>query len=231
MNTFYGGDYYEDKSEIFRGQLNKTYGVMALGLTLTFISAILTAWLAPAIVLSFPLAMILLVAQVITVIAFSSSLYRARFSTVLAMFVGYSILSGVSISYIFLIYDVKNIFLCFAAAALCFAILAILGHSTRKDLSGLGKYFLVGLIGVLLLSLVSFFIGSTTFEIIIACLGLVLFLGITAYDTQRLRRFAEQYSNGDEMGRKIAVYFAMQLYLDFINIFLYMLRLFGRSRD
>ena len=114
MNTFYGGDYYEDKSEIFRGQLNKTYGVMALGLTLTFISAILTAWLAPAIVLSFPLAMILLVAQVITVIAFSSSLYRARFSTVLAMFVGYSILSGVSISYIFLIYDVKNIFLCFS---------------------------------------------------------------------------------------------------------------------
>ncbi len=230
MNTFYGGDYYEDKSKLFQSQLNRTYGIMALGLTLTFVCAILTAWLAPFVVLSFPLAIILLVAQVITVIAFSATLHRAKFTTVLTMFVVYSILTGVSISYIFLIYSIGNIFLCFAATALCFAILAILGHNTKRDLSGLGRFFLVGLIGLLLLSLVSFFMGSTILEIVIACVGLVLFLGITAYDTQRLRQLAENYPEGDEMSRKISVYFAMQLYLDFINIFLYIIRLFGRQR-
>lgn len=230
MNTFYGGDYYEDRSELFQRQLNKTFGVMALGLTLTFVCAILTAWLAPFVLLSFPLAVILLITQVIVVIAFSSAVYRASFRTVMTMFVIYSIITGVSISYIFLLYDMRNIILCFAATALCFAILAILGHNTRRDLSGLGRYFLVGLIGVLVLSLVSFFLGSTTLEIIVACVGLVLFLGITAYDTQRLRHFAEQYPEGDEMSRKISVYFAMQLYLDFINIFLYIIRLFGRQR-
>ena len=230
MNTFYGGDYYQDKSKLFQSQLNRTYGIMALGLSLTFVCAILTAWLAPFVILSFPLAMILLIAQVITVVAFSSAVHRARFQTVMTMFVVYSILTGVSISYIFLLYDMRNIILCFAATALCFAILAILGHNTRRDLSGLGRFFLVGLIGVLILSLVSFFLGSTILEIAVACIGLVLFLGITAYDTQRLRRFAEQYPEGDEMSRKISVYFAMQLYLDFINIFLYIIRLFGRQR-
>ena len=73
MNTYFSGQYYEDKSEIFRRQLNRTYGIMALGLTLTFVCAILTAWLAPALILSFPLAVILLVAQVITVVAFSAT--------------------------------------------------------------------------------------------------------------------------------------------------------------
>ncbi|MBO5789229.1 MAG: Bax inhibitor-1/YccA family protein [Clostridia bacterium] len=204
---------------------------MALGLTLTFVFAILTAWFAPALILSFPLAMILLIAQVITVVSFSNMLHRAKFGTVLAMFIAYSILTGISISYVFVLYDLSNIFLCFAAAALCFAILAILGHSTRRDLSSLGRYFLVGLIGLLLLTLVGYFIHSTGFEILICCIGLVLFLGITAYDTQRLRQFAEQHGEGDEeMAQKVSIYFAMQLYLDFINIFLYIIRLFGRQR-
>lgn len=230
MNTYFSGQYYEDKSEIFRRQLNRTYGIMALGLTLTFVCAILTAWLAPALILSFPLAVILLVAQVITVIAFSATLHRAKFSTVLTMFVVYSILTGISISYIFVLYDITNIFLCFAVTALCFAILAILGHSTRRDLSGLGRYFLVGLIGLLVLSVVGVFLRSNLVDIIICCVGLVLFLGITAYDTQKLRQAAENIPEGDEMSRKISVYFAMQLYLDFVNIFLYVIRLFGRQR-
>ncbi|MBQ4325006.1 MAG: Bax inhibitor-1/YccA family protein [Clostridia bacterium] len=227
----YQNSYYEQQERNLLGHIRRTYGMMAAGLTLTFAVALLTAYFLPRLVFSFPLAVILLLAQVICVIAFGSMLHRASYGAVVGMYLAYATLTGVSISYIFALYSMQTIFLCFAAAALSFGILALLGHSTRRDLSGYGRFFLVGLIGLLLISVVGFFIGSTVLELVICCLGLVLFLGITAYDTQKLRRHFESGYTQGELAKKASVYFAMQLYLDFINIFLYIVRLFGRSRD
>ena len=108
--------------------------------------------------------------------------------------------------------------------------MAILGHTTKRELSGFLGLFIAGLFGLLFLTFIGFFLKSSALEIVIACIGLILFLGITAFDAQRLRRFYESASEDDAFARKFAVYSALQLYLDFINIFFYLLRLFGRNR-
>lgn len=223
---------FRDKTKEFTRHLTRAYGLMALGLVATFLVALLTVRFLPTdLVFSFPLAVILMVAEVVTVIAFSALLTRASYGAILGMFFFYAVLNGVSISYIFLYYNLGEVFLCFAAAAISFAIMALLGHTTKRELSGLLSFFIAGLFGILFLTIVGFFLKSNTLEMIIACIGLVLFLGITAFDAQRLRRFYESTASEDTaMTRKFAVYSALQLYLDFINIFFYLLRIFGRNR-
>lgn len=224
---------FRDKTKEFTRHLTRAYGLMALGLVATFLVALLTVRFLPTnLVFSFPLAVILMVAEVVTVIAFSALLTRASYGAILGMFFFYAVLNGVSISYIFLYYNLGEVFLCFAAAAISFAIMALLGHTTKRELSGLLGFFIAGLFGILFLTLISFFLKDITkLEIIISCVGLVLFLGITAFDAQRLRRFYESTASEDTaMTRKFAVYSALQLYLDFINIFFYLLRIFGRNR-
>ena len=223
---------YRDKTKEFTRHLTRAYGLMALGLAATFLVAMLMALYLPGAALNFTVVVIAMVAEVVTVIAFSALLPRASYGSLLGMFLFYAVLNGVSISYIFLCYDMNRIFLCFAAAAISFAIMALLGHTTKRELSGLLGFFIAGLIGILFLTLISFFLKDITkLEIIISCIGLVLFLGITAFDAQRLRRFYESTASEDSaMTRKFAVYSALQLYLDFINIFFYLLRIFGRNR-
>lgn len=223
---------YRDKTKEFTRHLTRAYGLMALGLAATFLVAMLMALYLPGAALNFTVVVIVMVAEVVTVIAFSALLPRASYGSLLGMFLFYAVLNGVSISYIFLCYDMNRIFLCFAAAAISFAIMALLGHTTKRELSGLLGFFIAGLIGILFLTLISFFLKDITkLEIIISCIGLVLFLGITAFDAQRLRRFYESTASEDSaMTRKFAVYSALQLYLDFINIFFYLLRIFGRNK-
>lgn len=222
---------YHDKTQEFGRRLTRAYGLMAIGLAVTFLVAWLTVtFLPPDLTFSFPLAVILMVAEVATVIAFSALLTRASYGAILGMFLFYAVLNGISISYIFLVYDLGKVFLCFAAAAISFAIMALLGHTTKRELSGFLGFFIAGLIGLVFLTVIGFFLKSSALEIVISCIGLVLFLGITAFDAQRLRRFYESVSEDDAMTRKFAVYSALQLYLDFINIFFYLLRLFGRNR-
>ncbi len=228
---YYQDTYYQERDREFVRRMKKTYGIMAGGLFITFLSAALSAYFLPQLIFSFPLAVILLVAQVVTVMALSSAIGRAKHGTVLAMFVAYAILTGLSISYIFALYEMTTICLTFAATALSFGLLSIMGYQTEKDLSGWGRFILVGLIGLLILSVVSFFVGSTLMETMICCLGLVLFLGITAYDTQRLKQYHENTYRSSQEAKSVSVYFALRLYLDFINIFLYMIRLLGRSRN
>lgn len=222
--------YYRDKTKEFNRHLTRAYGLMAGGLAVTFVVAMLMAFFFPATALSPVVAIVLAVAEIVTVIAFSATLSRASYGATLGMFLFYSVLNGISISYIFLYYEMSRIFLCFAAAAISFSIMAILGHTTKRELSGLLGFFIAGLFGLLFLTIVGFFLKSSALEITIACIGLVLFLGITAFDAQRLRRFYESASEDDAMTRKFAVYSALQLYLDFINIFFYLLRLFDRGR-
>ncbi len=229
--SYFEDKYYTDRTSDFRRHMAKTYGMMSGGLAVSFVMALLTAIFLPQLVMSFTLSIILLVAEVVTVIAFSAMLSRARYGAVLAMFFFYAALSGVSLSYIFVLYDMSSVILCFAAASVSFAIMALIGYSTKKDLSVFGRLFFAGLVGLILLSIVGIFVQSAWYEIVVACIGLVLFLGITAFDTQRMKRVFESGSADNAMMKKYSVYFAMQLYLDVINIFVYMLRLFGRGRD
>ncbi len=232
MNNQYPNyfDNSEDQTLSLRQHLTKTYGLMALGLTLTFVASLCTALFLPMLIYNFKLSLILILAEVVTVIAFSAMIHRASYGAVVGMYIFYAILSGVSLSYIFVFYDITSIFLCFAAAAISFGIMALIGHSTKKDLSAFGSLFFAGLIGLILLTIVGLFINSSILEIVICCVGLVLFLGITAFDTQRMQNVF--MAGGDnQTTKKYAVYFALELYLDFINIFVYLLRLFGRTRD
>ncbi len=231
MSNYYGEQSYGSSEAGLSRHLTRTYALMSGGLLLSFLAAFLTYWFLPGLIFSFKLSIILLVAEVLTVILFSVMLNRAPYLVVAAMFMFYSVLSGVSLSYIFVLYDMGRMFLCFAAAAISFAIMALIGHSTKRDLGAFGRLFFAGLVGLILLTIVSLFIGSSVMEIVISCIGLVLFLGITAFDTQRMQ--AAYRAGGDnQMTKKYAVYFALQLYLDFINIFIYILRLLGAtSRD
>ncbi len=222
--------YYRDKTKEFNRHLTRAYGFMAGGLAVTFLVALLMAYFFPQTALNPTVAIVLAIVEVVTVIAFSATLVRASYGATIGMFLFYAVLNGVSMSYIFLYYELSKVFLCFAAAAISFAIMAILGHTTKRELSGLLGFFIAGLFGLLFLTVVGFFLKSSALEIVIACIGLVLFLGITAFDAQRLRRFYESASEDDALTRKFAVYSALQLYLDFINIFFYLLRLFGRNR-
>ncbi len=230
MSNFYGENYYSGSEAGFRQHVTKTYALMAGGLSLTFLAAVLTAQFLPGLIYSFKLAIILLAAELITVVLFGLMLNRAPYIAVVGMFFLYAVLTGVSTSYIFVFYDVTSIVLCFAAAAVSFTIMALIGHNTKRDLSAFGRLFFAGLVGLILLTIVGLFIGSSTLEIVISCIGLVLFLGITAFDTWRMK--AAFNSGADsQMTRKFAVYFALELYLDFINIFMYLIRLLGRARD
>lgn len=225
----------QDRTGSFNRYLAKTYGMMAIGLLVTFLVALATALFMPVAAWSLPLSIVLLVLEVITVIALGRAVHRAGYGAVIGMFLFYSFLTGMSLSYIFLIYDFSRICLCFAAAALSFAIMSLIGLNTQRDLSRFGLIFIGGIVGLLFLSLIGAIISvvsgtSVWLEIGICILGLILFLGVTAFDTQRLKAQYESFGDG-EMGKKLAVYSALQLYLDFINIFVYLLRLFGRSRD
>ncbi|MGN1207452.1 MAG: Bax inhibitor-1/YccA family protein [Eubacteriales bacterium] len=226
-----GESYDRDRVADYRRHLTKTYALMALGLAVTFGAAIVTALFLPHLfVFNFYVSVALLVAEVVTVIAFSAMLPRAKVGTLIAMYFFYALLTGLSISYIFVLYDLGRVYLCFAAAALSFSIMALVGHTAKRDLSAFGHVFLAGIVGLVFLTIVGILIHSETIEIIISCVGLVLFLGITAFDAQRLRRFYESAGEDSQLTAKYAVYTALQFYLDFINIFFYLVRLLGRNR-
>ncbi len=230
--NYYEDKYFTDRTLDFRRHMARTYGLMCGGLALTFASAILTATVFPIwFTFSLPVSIALLVAEVITVIAFSALLPKASFGAVVSMFLFYALLTGVSISYIFVLYQMSTVILSFAAASVSFAIMALIGHFTKRDLSAFGRLFFAGLVGLILMSIVGIFFWNSWLEVVICILGLILFLGITAFDTQRMQRVFENSGADNAMAKKFAVYFAMQLYLDFINIFVYLIRLFGRSRN
>ena len=143
----------------------------------------------------------------------------------------YSALSGLTLSSIFLIYKIESIGMVFFAASLMFALLAVYGYVTKQDLSSFGKILLFGLISVIIMSLINIFIGNSAFDIFISIVSIVIFLGLTAYDMSRLKQIYNYYSNDSDMLDKVSIYGALDLYLDFVNILLKLLRLFGKRKD
>lgn len=221
----------QEASTIF---LAKVFNWMAIGLGLTGVVAYLTASSGIAMqIVSSPLLMILVLAELGMVFFLSARVDKLQASTATGLFIGYAVLNGVTLSTIFLAYTRSSIAGTFFITAAMFGAMAIYGLVTKRDLSGFGSFLFMGLIGILVASLVNMFFQSSAMSWVISMVGVLVFTGLTAYDVQRIKSIGEQgiMTQGEEMIKKGSIMGALALYLDFINLFLMMLRLFGGSRD
>ena len=171
----------------------------------------------------------LIIAEFGLVIGVSAAINKLSLTTATLMFVLYSVINGALLSYIFLAYTASSIATVFFITAGTFAAMAIIGYTTKTDLSSLGKYLLMALIGIIIATLVNvFFVKSTVFDLILSYAGVLIFVGLTAYDSQKIKQMLMQAPDAGEVAQKYALLGALSLYLDFINLFLYLLRIFGR---
>jgi FtsH-binding integral membrane protein len=175
----------------------------------------------------------LLIAELALVFAISGMVQRMSAGTATALFVLYSALNGVTLSFIFLVYARASIVSTFFICAGTFAACSIYGWSTKRDLTSLGGFLLMGLFGIIIATVVNMFIRSSGMSMIISYIGVLVFVGLTAYDTQKIKNMALTQPAGLDgaVMRKGAILGALSLYLDFINLFLMLLRIFGQSRE
>jgi FtsH-binding integral membrane protein len=175
----------------------------------------------------------LIIAQLALVFAIAGMVNRMSAGTATALFVIYSTLNGVLFSFIFLAYTSASIFSTFFICAGTFLACSIYGWITKRDLTSLGGFLFMGLIGIIIASVVNWFVRSSAMSMIVSYIGVFVFVGLTAYDTQKIKNMALAQPAGLDGAviRKGAILGALSLYLDFINLFLMLLRIFGQSRD
>jgi FtsH-binding integral membrane protein len=217
-------------SDVERRFLAAVYRWMAVGLTVTALVAWTVAGSDAALQVVFGtrfLLVALLLAELGLVIALSAAVRRLSAVTAGALFLLYSALNGVTLSAIFLVYTHTSIATAFLVAAGAFGAMSVFGTVTRRDLTSWSSFLFMGLIGVVIASLVNMFLRSDAMAFVISCASVVVFTGLTAYDTQKLRAFARA---GGTSVAAAPVSGALSLYLDFVNLFLALLRLFGRRR-
>ncbi|MBS1782621.1 MAG: Bax inhibitor-1/YccA family protein [Bacteroidetes bacterium] len=168
------------------------------------------------------------------VMLMSFGFQRLSAPAITGLFLLYAAITGISFSFILLAYTPGTVFTCFLSAAAMFGVMAVMGYTTKKDLTGFGKIMMMGLIGIIIASIINFFAHSGSMDYIISFIGVMVFTGLTAYDVQKLKRIGagiEFEGTAVADTRKLAIMGALSLYLDFINIFLFLLRLFGGRRD
>lgn len=173
---------------------------------------------------------ITLIAQFGLVIWISARLDKMSMTSATLLFILYSALMGVTMSSIFLVYTMESIASTFFITAGTFLAMSIIGFVTRIDLSRIGSILFMALIGLIIATIVNIFLGSETLYWVISYVGVLIFVGLTAFDTQKIKSMVTNYGAADEMGHKIALFGALTLYLDFVNLFLYLLRILG-NRD
>lgn len=156
---------------------------------------------------------------------------KITYSSLVTLFVIFSLIMGVSLSSIFIIYDINVIVNTFLITSGTFGVMALIGYTTNTDLSKFGSIMMMGVIGIIIASVVNIFLGSQMMDFIISIIGVLVFTGLTAYDMQKLKHISMNQTIEGENKRKLAVYGALNLYLDFVNLFLFLLRIFGNSRD
>ena len=221
--------------QAFASLMKKTYLWMALALVITGMTAYGVAHnysIMETIISNRAIFWILAIAELGLVIGLSAAINKLSLMTASIMFIVYSMLNGVTMSFIFLAYTATSIATTFFVTAGAFAGLALIGFFIKKDLSALGKFFLFALIGIIIASIVNIFVGSSGLDLVISIGGVVVFAGLTAYDTQKIKEmFLATGTEVNEQTQKLAVLGALTLYLDFINLFLYLLRFLGKARD
>ncbi len=170
---------------------------------------------------------IVLIAQIGVVVLLSARLHSFSMSTATILFILYSVLTGVSFGTIFLAYAMSDIIATFFVTAGTFFVTSLVGYVTRMDLSKMGSILFMLLIGLVIATVVNIFLGSSGLYMVCTYLGVIVFVGLTAYDTQRIKNMFNEYGTADDNGQKLALMGALMLYLDFINLFIYLLRLIG----
>lgn len=171
----------------------------------------------------------LIVAELLLVIVLSAAIHKMNSVAALFFFILYSVVNGLTFSAIFVVYEIGSVFHVFLTSALMFAAMSVYGAFTKSDLTSAGRYLMMALIGILVAGLVNMFLRSSMLGWLTSLLGVGIFIGLTAYDTQRLMRIGVK-NDGSEKFQKMAVIGALELYLDFINIFIKMLALFGKRK-
>lgn len=213
--------------------LSRVYGWMTLALVISGVTAFLAATNETIIRLTIGNGfgfLILAVAELALVWWLTASIHKISSGAAFFAFILYSVLNGVTLSSIFLVYKIESIFMVFFISAGMFAAMAVYGTVTKSSLSSFGKFFAMALVGIIIASLVNFLLRSPMLDWFLSIITVVIFTGLTAYDAQKMLAVSRNASD-DEMFRKASVIGALDLYLDFINIFLAMLRLFGRRRN
>ena len=216
--------------------MSKVYGWMTLALMASALAAIYTASSETMLSLVFGNKFTffgLLIAEVALVVYVSARLTRLSFGTAATLFGLYAVLNGVTMAAILLAYSASTIYAAFFSTGLTFGVMSFVGYTTDRDLTGMGSFLLMALIGLIIGTLVNIFFHFTWLESLITYAGLFIFVGLTAYDTQKVKNMLA-YSEAAGLAvdtRKIALVGALNLYLDFVNLFLYILRLLGSRRS
>src|SRR6266487_4098868 len=227
-----------------RAHMLRVYNYMAAGVALTGVVAWLTFQLAVTTtaagtlaltpfgqaIYGTPLTWILMLAPLGLVFFISFRINALSANTARALFFVYAALLGLSLSVVFLVYTHTSITRVFFISAAAFGALSLWGYTTQRDLTAFGSFLIMGLFGIIIASLVNIFLGSSQLDWIISVIGVIVFAGLTAWDTQKTKEMYEPMNDGTVASRKV-VMGALALYLDFINMFLMLLRLFGDRRD
>lgn len=219
-------------SAAFPALMRKVYLWMTMALVITGFTAYGVATspaILSAILMNKMLFFGLIIGEFALVIGLSAAINRLSLSTATLMFVLYSVINGATLSVIFLAYTMSSIANVFFITAGTFAVMAFIGYTTKKDLSGMGKMLMMALIGLIIATVVNLFLRSTGLQLIVSYIGVLVFVGLTAYDTQKIKQMLMMAEDTGETAQKLALLGALSLYLDFVNMFLYMLRIFGKE--
>ncbi|MEQ1863787.1 MAG: Bax inhibitor-1/YccA family protein [Micropepsaceae bacterium] len=211
-----------------RAHMISVYNYMTMGLAVTGLVAYLT-YATPALfslIYGTPLAFVVMLAPLGIVWFAFGRIDRMSAATAQAWFWAFSAIMGLSLAYIFQVYVASDIVRVFFITSATFGALSLYGYTTSRSLSAWGSFLFIGLIGIIIASVVNFFMQSSAMEFAISVIGVVIFAGLTAYDTQRIKEMYLEADDGETMGKK-AILGALSLYLDFLNLFLMLLRLLG----
>jgi hypothetical protein len=213
---------------------------MTLALVMTTISSLLFAYVPELLNLLFvqtergmqmsTLAWVVMLAPIGFVLLMSFGFNKLSYPALIGVFLAYAAINGISLSFIFIVYNLGSIINVFLSSVALFGVMAIAGYTTKTDLTKMGSLLMIGLIGIVIASLINMFTHSDTMSYICSILGVIIFTGLTAYDVQKIKNLSNE-DDGSTPFKKMAIMGALTLYLDFINIFLFLLRLFGGRKD
>lgn len=220
-------------SAAFPALMRKVYVWMAMALAITAITAYGVASSPALTSLIFGNKLIffgLIIAELVLVFWVSARIEKLSLTKATLMFIVYSVLNGATLATIFFAYSPEIITKTFFVTAGTFGAMAVYGYFTKSDLSSWGKLLIMAVIGLIIAGMVNIFLRSSLMDLVVSVIGVLIFVGLTAYDSQKIKRMLMMQADMGETAQKVALMGALSLYLDFINLFLYLLRLFGRER-
>src|SRR5271157_72228 len=211
--------------------MRQVYMWMGLGMLLTAMVAYITVNTSLISLAANPIILIVaVIAEFGLVMGIGFGFNRLSSGVAGLLFFAYAALNGFTLSMVLLAFSTGSVFLAFATTAILFGSMSVIGYTTSMDLSKMGTYLMMGVIGLLIAMVINLFLSSSLLDMIISLAGVLIFTALTAYDTQRIRRMAMEMSRKVDVEAKMGIFGALKLYLDFINMFLFMLRLVGRRR-